>query len=112
MLIPATPPRRPLSGSRYRALNEGRDVNPGDTPERSPHDRLHAGRSTKAEMLIPATRRRGSAAGWRRGALNEGRDVNPGDTAILPDGGESASVGGEVQALSDILGACGHRKTP
>ena len=38
------------------ALNEGRDVNPGDT-----HEAARAAR--------------------RAGSLNEGRDVNPGDTA-------------------------------
>ena len=48
--------RRPLTGSI--TLNEGRDVNPGDT-------------------------RSGTRPRHRLAPLNEGRDVNPGDTWLV-----------------------------
>ena len=54
--IPATRPVRTLHAGFVESLNEGRDVNPGDT--RGP---------LRRHPLAPA-------------ALNEGRDVNPGDT--------------------------------
>ena len=63
---PGREPRRhshcpPRASAGCTALNEGRGVNPGDTPTR------------------PRTRCR------RTGTLNEGRGVNPGDT--LPRAG-------------------------
>ena len=104
MLIPATLPVPARPRPTCQTLNEGRDVNPGDTRGVNGYDALplarstkaemlipatHAHpvgrqrpvlRSTKAEMLIPATRRPRSRTSPRRCALNEGRDVNPGDT--------------------------------
>ena len=63
-----------------RPLNEGRDVNPGDTAGRIEVAEHGEARSTKAEMLIPATRGCTARLGTNCTALNEGRDVNPGDT--------------------------------
>ena len=57
-LTPATPFRWRRRSTARRPLNEGREINPGDTWARPP-----------------------SPSGT--GALNEGREINPGDT----DGG-------------------------
>ena len=65
-------------------LNEGRGINPGDTPSLAATDDTAAAwprRSTKAGASTPAThgRWRQATTGWT--SLNEGRGINPGDTS-------------------------------
>ena len=63
-----------------RPLNEGREINPGDTPLCVRHAVARLVRSTKAGRLTPATRRSAAPRSSRRRPLNEGREINPGDT--------------------------------
>ena len=65
-------------------LNEGRDLNPGDThtpPEST-------GRVESAQRRPgPESRRHASSSrlpGLSDSTLNEGRDLNPGDTSTAP----------------------------
>ena len=71
----------PCGSTGAGALNEGRDVNPGDTHMRS---RRHCGRSHAQRRPGRESRRHTTvrASAWRSWpSLNEGRDVNPGDTS-------------------------------
>ena len=63
-----------------RPLNEGRELIPGDTWALAAQLLAPVDRSTKAGSLSPATRPR--SVRWPRhgGALNEGRELIPGDT--------------------------------
>ena len=62
------------------SLNEGRGVNPGDTPVRrrvgtpSPYAQRRPGREPRRHATTTRRARSGTTA------LNEGRGVNPGDT--------------------------------
>ena len=63
-------------------LNEGREVNPDDTPhpfDAAVHD---VARSTKVGRLIPTTPFPIVRGHRRRLPLNEGREVNPDDTRV------------------------------
>ena len=62
--------------STASALNEGRDVNPGDTT------RQGAAQRNEGRDVNPGDTRAGldRRAALGSGPLNEGRDVNPGDT--------------------------------
>ena len=85
MLNPATPARRLAAGSARCALNEGRDVKPGDTrnPPACPWRNcpLNEGRDVKPGDTRLSTSAKSSAPN----SLNEGRDVKPGDTRQRDD---------------------------
>ena len=65
-----------------RALNEGREVKPGDTLTLAAMPVEQPARSTKAGRLNPATRGQDTGISNRPRTLNEGREVKPGDTDI------------------------------
>ena len=94
----------PTRARRFaRTLNEGRDVNPGDTPDRV--ERAHRRPVSTAQRRPGRESRRHTrtfGVEYRERsatALNEGRDVNPGDT-----GGRSAasSTAGTLNEGRDV----------
>ena len=107
-LTPATQTAFQRAGVAARALNEGREINPGDTAASdvlryrrqgrstkagrltpATPDSWHGpllvrlDRSTKAGRLTPATRSRSARRRRSPASLNEGREINPGDTSHI-----------------------------
>ena len=66
----------------WATLNEGREVNPDDTPRLAPTYGGRPKRSTKVGRLIPTTLAMRLLRLPCVTALNEGREVNPDDTPL------------------------------
>ena len=74
-----TPSKRCASGDPT-ALNEGRDLNPGDTLYAIENDFGRFSSLNEGRDLNPGDTGRGVRLTCARSTLNEGRDLNPGDT--------------------------------
>ncbi len=64
----------------WRPLNEGRDVNPGDTARRPQPQTRRAPPLNEGRDVNPGDTPARAGVARAAAALNEGRDVNPGDT--------------------------------
>ena len=99
---PATPPGsiRLRCQTQRPALNEGRGLNPGDTPGMTSRNRSGPKcRSTKAGASTPATLGHSVRDAPPAPPLNEGRGLNPGDTW-----GRSATRSRSLHALNEGRG--------
>ena len=84
---PGREPRRHRSSRRSTRcstppLNEGRGVNPGDTPSLEPRSRPDADTLNEGRGVNPGDTSGRCRIRASRTALNEGRGVNPGDTPV------------------------------